>query len=69
LAGNPPGGKDARYFVLTHSVPREWAGQDSPFTFVTDGIQSALTQAQAVAGDQDVGRRFELQPNPFAHRF
>lgn len=53
--GNPPGGKDARYFVLTHSAPREWAGQDSPFTFVADGIHSALAQAQAVAGDKDVG--------------
>jgi dihydrofolate reductase len=53
--GNPPGGPDARYFVLTHTVPGEWAGQDSPFTFVTDGIESALTQAQAMAGDKDVG--------------
>ena len=53
--GNPPGGQDARYFVLTHSAPQEWARPDSPFTFVTDGIQSALTQARAVAGDKDVG--------------
>jgi dihydrofolate reductase len=53
--GNPPGGRDARYFVLTHSAPREWARPDSPFTFVTDGIESALAQAQAVAGDKDVG--------------
>ena len=53
--GNPPGGRDARYFVLTHSVPREWDRPDSPFTFVTDGIHSALAQARAVAGDKDVG--------------
>jgi len=53
--GNPPGGKDARYFVLTHSVPTEWTSPDSPFTFVTDGIDSALAQARAVAGDKDVG--------------
>ncbi len=53
--GNPPGGPDARYFVLTHSVPREWADRQSPFTFVTDGIDSALAQARAVAGDKDVG--------------
>jgi dihydrofolate reductase len=53
--GNPPGGKDARYFVLTHSVPQEWVRPDSPFTFVTDGIESALAQARAVAGDKDVG--------------
>jgi dihydrofolate reductase len=53
--GNPPGGKDAKYFVLTHSAPQEWVRPDSPFTFVTDGIQSALAQARAAAGDKDVG--------------
>lgn len=53
--GNPPGGESARYFVLTHSVPPEWAHEDSPFTFVTDGIESALTRARAVAADKDVG--------------
>jgi len=53
--GHPPGGPDARYFVLTHSVPPEWADRTSPFTFVTDGIESALAQARAAAGDKDVG--------------
>jgi dihydrofolate reductase len=53
--GDPPGGKNARYFVLTHSVPRAWTGPDSPFTFVTDGIESALAQAKKAAGDKDVG--------------
>jgi dihydrofolate reductase len=53
--GEPPGGRNARYFVLTHSAPEEWVGTDSPFTFVTDGIESALTQARAAAGDKDVG--------------
>ncbi len=53
--GNPPGGPNARYFVLTHSPPREWADRPSPFTFVTDGIDSALAQARAAAGDKDVG--------------
>jgi dihydrofolate reductase len=53
--GNPPGGKNARYFVLTHTVPSQWTGPDSPFTFVTDGLHSALAQARAVAGDKDVG--------------
>jgi dihydrofolate reductase len=53
--GNPPGGKDARYFVLTHTVPPEWAGPRSPFTFVTTGIEDALAQARAVAGSKDVG--------------
>ena len=53
--GNPPGGPHARYFVLTHAVPPEWAGRQSPFTFVTDGIRGALARARAVAGDKDVG--------------
>ncbi len=53
--GNPPGGPHARYFVLTHAVPPEWAGRQSPFTFVTDSIRGALAQARAVAGDKDVG--------------
>ena len=52
--GDPPGGKNARYFVLTHSVPEQWVSPDSPFSFVTDGIESALTQAHAVAGDKDI---------------
>lgn len=53
--GNPPGGKDARYFVLTHAAPPEWTGPDSPFTFVTGGIEDALAQARAVAGSKNVG--------------
>lgn len=53
--GNPPGGPDARYFVLTHAVPQEWTGPGSPFTFVTDGIDSALEQAAGAAGAKDVG--------------
>jgi dihydrofolate reductase len=42
-------------FVVTHSVPQEWVYQGSPFTFVTDGPESAVAQAKAVAGDKDVG--------------
>jgi dihydrofolate reductase len=45
----------APVFVLTHHPrePLEMQGGTS-FTFVTDGIESALEQARAVAGDQDV---------------
>jgi hypothetical protein len=39
----------------TRPVPQEWAGRQSPFTFVTDGIRAALAQARAVAGEKDVG--------------
>jgi dihydrofolate reductase len=42
-------------FVVTHTVPQEWVYEGSPFTFVTDGLESALEQARAVAGDKDVG--------------
>jgi dihydrofolate reductase len=48
-------------FVLTHRPPAEWPfpetppTQEAPFTFVTDGIESAIAQAQAVAGDKVVG--------------
>ena len=42
-------------FVLTHTVPQERVYGGSPFVFVTDGLQSAVEQAKAVAGDKDVG--------------
>ena len=42
-------------FVVTHSVPQEWVYEGSPFTFVTDGLESAVAKAKAVAGDKDVG--------------
>ncbi len=42
-------------FVLTHSVPQKWVYEGSPFTFVTDGLENAVAQAKAVAGDEDVG--------------
>ena len=52
------GGKhpmDVPVFVVTHTVPREWVKAGSPFTFVTDGVESAVKQAQQVAGDKNVG--------------
>jgi len=41
-------------FVVTHTVPEGWPREDAPFTFVTDGPESAVRQAQAVAGDKVV---------------
>jgi dihydrofolate reductase len=38
-------------FVVTHSAPTDWPHPDAPFTFVTDGVASAIEQAKAVAGD------------------
>ena len=53
------GGKhplDVPVFVVTHTVPQEWVDREgSPFTFVTDGIESAVEQARKVAGDKRVG--------------
>jgi dihydrofolate reductase len=42
-------------FILTHH-PRERVAKEggTTFTFVTDGIESALEQARAAAGDKDV---------------
>jgi dihydrofolate reductase len=45
---------DVPVFVVTHTVPREWVYEGSPFTFVTDGVQSAVEKAKNVAGDKDV---------------
>jgi len=41
-------------FIVTHSVPQEWDKEEFPFTFVTDGVESALEQARKAAGDKDV---------------
>ena len=46
---------DVPVFVVTHTVPQEWDSEESPFTFVTDGLERAVEQAKAVAGDKDVG--------------
>jgi len=41
--------------VVTHSPPQEWLGREgSPFTFVTDGVVSAIAKAREIAGDKDV---------------
>ena len=41
-------------FVLTHEPREVLVKGDTTFTFVTDGIESALEQARAAAGDKDV---------------
>jgi dihydrofolate reductase len=44
-------------FVVTHTVPDGWPREDAPLpvTFVTDGVESAVGQARAAAGDGWVG--------------
>ncbi len=41
--------------VVTHTVPQEWAYEGSPFTFVTDGIESAIESARKIAGEKNIG--------------
>jgi dihydrofolate reductase len=42
-------------FVVTHRPPTDWPYlETAPFTFVTDGVRSAIEQAKAFAGDRDV---------------
>lgn len=41
--------------VLTHMPPREWVNRKgSPFTFVSDGVASAIETAKRIAGDKTV---------------
>jgi dihydrofolate reductase len=49
--GHPPG---SPAFIVTHTVPPEWVKKGSPFTFVTDGVESAIRQAKQAAGEKDV---------------
>jgi dihydrofolate reductase len=44
----------APLFVLTHHVPQHVPHGRSVYTFVTDGIESAIEQASAAAGGKDV---------------
>jgi dihydrofolate reductase len=41
-------------FVLTHEARDAVTKEDTTFTFVTEGIESALKQAKASAGDKNV---------------
>jgi dihydrofolate reductase len=49
--GSPPG---SPAFIVTHNVPQKWVYEGSPFTFVTDGVESAISQAKEAAGDKNV---------------
>lgn len=49
--GHPPG---SPAFIVTHHIPQEWVYDGSPFTFVTDGVESAIRQAKQAAGNKAV---------------
>lgn len=42
--------------VVTHQVPTDWvdAHPDAPFTFVTDGVETAVARAKKLGGDRAV---------------
>jgi dihydrofolate reductase len=42
-------------FVITHSPRAPLPRRATTYTFVTDGLDAALDQAKAAAGDKDVG--------------
>ncbi|MFC0509001.1 dihydrofolate reductase family protein [Micromonospora costi] len=46
---------DVPVVVVTHSVPDGWPRESDSFVFVTDGIESAVDRAKALAGSKDVG--------------
>jgi dihydrofolate reductase len=52
-ADGPTGPVRTPLFVVTHEAPAT-SPEGGVYTFVTDGIESALEQAQAVAGDKTV---------------
>jgi dihydrofolate reductase len=63
--GGPSGDARAPVFVLTHEPPSD-PPEGGVYTFVTDGIEAALQQARAAAGDKyvvvmggaDTGRQY-----------
>jgi dihydrofolate reductase len=44
----------APLFILTHQIPAQIPRGESRYTFVTTGLQSAIEQAKAAAGDRYV---------------
>ena len=42
------------YFIVSHDVPAEKAGEDAPFTFVTEGVEAVIERAKTAAGDKKV---------------
>jgi dihydrofolate reductase len=56
--GDEPDGFDTPYkaphFILTHTARRQVAKGGVPFIFVADGVESALAQAQAAAGEKTI---------------
>ena len=47
---------DVPVVVVTHQIPTDWveSHRDAPFSFVTEGVEAAVSQAQKIAGDRTV---------------
>jgi dihydrofolate reductase len=45
---------DVPVVVVTHREPPEWVKAEWPFTFVTDGFETAMEEARQVAGDKNI---------------
>lgn len=49
-----PWGGERPVFILTHRIPEGMAQTGAVYTFVTQGLESALNQAKAAAGEKNV---------------
>src|SRR5262249_26477179 len=52
--GKDPWGGQLPVFILTHTVPEGMAPTGAVYTFVTQGLESALNQAKTAAGEKNV---------------
>ena len=50
--GVPPLG--VPIFIATHNPPAEWTAKESPFTFVSNGVESAVAQAKQAANGKNI---------------
>src|SRR5699024_2556934 len=47
--------KGVPVFVVTHNHPESVPQRTTPFTYVSDGVVSAVAKAKEVAGDKEIG--------------
>src|SRR5699024_2230497 len=47
--------KGVPVFVVTHKVPETIPEGTTPFTFVSDGVVSAVKKAKSVSGNKEIG--------------
>src|SRR5699024_12064713 len=47
--------KGVPVFVVTHNHPKSVPQGTTPFTFVSDGVASAVAKAKEISGDKEIG--------------